>query len=111
MAIGAAWSCAPSSKRQQWSDVVLPRARVACPPRDTLVRFGLQLLMLAVVAQAQTTWSAAYGPGRMGPVAYDIARNRLVLFGGTWGGRLFGDTWVPNRELLRGARGFSKRLV
>jgi hypothetical protein len=45
-------------------------------------------------------------------MAYDSVRDRVVLFGGFAGGpggAPLNDTWVPNRELLRGARGFSRR--
>jgi hypothetical protein len=46
-------------------------------------------------------------PGRSGhAMTWDEARGRVVLFGGGAG---LADTWVPNRELLRGARGFSRR--
>jgi hypothetical protein len=38
-------------------------------------------------------------------MAYDSQRHRVVLFGGSGGG-YHGDTWVPNRELLRAARRF-----
>ena len=72
-------------------------------------------MFAALPAQAtwtdRTTASTPAFPADCG-LAYDSVRHVLVVFGGASASTgLTNDTWVPNRELLRGARRFSTRLA
>jgi hypothetical protein len=58
-----------------------------------------------------TTWllrSPAASPSarQLHAMAYDRQRARVVMYGGASSAGTLGDTWVPNRELLRAARRF-----
>ena len=61
-------------------------------------------------------WMLAATTGPIGreahAMAYDTQRARTVMFGGRTAATVYlGDTWVPNRELLRGPRRFSTLLA
>jgi hypothetical protein len=79
--------------------------------------FFLGLSLSAAAATAQQDWRPCFPtvePGaRSGArMSFDAARSEIVLFGGQAAPTPPStDTWVPNRELLRAARRFSKRLA